>query len=724
MPDSDDNKSESFEPESQKQRWIKYGANVILTVIVVIILAILITWLAQRFSRRVDTTASGVYSLKPQTVNIIRQLKSPIRIVSLYSAKTPHEGLTETEQAESIQCVNDLLNEYKNKGKGIDVDFIDPQASPAKEDALIADVTQTYGGEVSKYKGFLTDYDKQYQQIKQLTADEAKTVKALPLEKIDDQQLLPTLVLIIDTVQSFPKYLQTRQENIERRLKQKPPDYKGATDSVRSSMDELSQRVAIIIERLNETLKQNSAKLPAEVKEYFTASIPRYQQMKTLADELVKKVDALGDLKLDTLRQSLRQRDTILVMGQNDLRVIPFDKVWRREEQIKSYIKDPDAKLRPRFAGEQQISTAIVALTESSKPKVAFVRAGGPPLTDQGIPGFQQGGPMSMIADRLREYNFDVVEKDLSGQWAMQSQMQGMPAAPEPSDADIKQAVWVVLATPTDQRMPAPSMIAPRVKEHLDAGGSAMLILFPQADNLASVTREWGIEGNTSAVCVHDLIKTTPAGGGDYLEEARRLPFVFQIRNYGDTELSRPLRSLESWLVPLLPVKTVAPTTQPVNSVKTAPLIPIPDDPKCWGETNIAALQSGDEVKFDADKGDVPAPLFGGAQAERTGAGRLVVIGSPAFIFDRNLTEPDPELARRGVFVSRFPGNSELFTNSIFWLSKLDTMIAISPSAMEVPRIRDMSDATLNAWRVGLLLVGLPGLVIAAGLMVFFARRD
>jgi hypothetical protein len=35
-----------------------------------------------------------------------------------------------------------------------------------------------------------------------------------------------------------------------------------------------------------------------------------------------------------------------------------------------------------------------------------------------------------------------------------------------------------------------------------------------------------------------------------------------------------------------------------------------------------------------------------------------------------------------------------------------------------------MSEGTLKAWRIGALLVGLPGLVIAAGALVYFARRD
>src|SRR3954466_12727856 len=117
--------------ETQKERWVKYGANVGLTIVIAIALAVLVTYLAQRFSRRVDTTASGAYSLKPQTVNLIKNNKSDIKIVSLYTTKEPHDPATMAaqDQADRIQAVNDLLDEYKRKGNKIDVDWVDPRTN-------------------------------------------------------------------------------------------------------------------------------------------------------------------------------------------------------------------------------------------------------------------------------------------------------------------------------------------------------------------------------------------------------------------------------------------------------------------------------------------------------------------------------------------------------------------------------------------------------------------
>jgi hypothetical protein len=79
---------------------------------------------------------------------------------------------------------------------------------------------------------------------------------------------------------------------------------------------------------------------------------------------------------------------------------------------------------------------------------------------------------------------------------------------------------------------------------------------------------------------------------------------------------------------------------------------------------------------------------------------------------------------RQGLRVARYPANAELFANSVFWLSKMEPMIAISPSAMEVSRIASMSNTSLNIWRIGVLLIGLPGLVILAGALVYIARQD
>ena len=139
--------------ERQKQRWVEYGANVALVIIVAIALTFFVVAIAQRASRQWDTTSARIYSLKPQTANVIRDLKQKVRIVSLYSTQTkpdartdPEGRFTAQEWPTYVQGVADLLQEYKRNSSNIEVELIDPASSPAKVDGLINDVTNRYGG--------------------------------------------------------------------------------------------------------------------------------------------------------------------------------------------------------------------------------------------------------------------------------------------------------------------------------------------------------------------------------------------------------------------------------------------------------------------------------------------------------------------------------------------------------------------------------------------------
>ncbi|HEX8522803.1 MAG TPA: hypothetical protein VF669_11140 [Tepidisphaeraceae bacterium] len=697
--------------ETQQQRWIKYGSNVALSVVVVVLLAAAITWIAQSRGSRVDTTTGRVNSLKPQTINILKDNSAKTKLVALYAEKDANNKPNVNRQP-----VIDLLEEYHRKGKNVEVEVIDPVNSPSKVDGLITEVTDKYGGEVRKYKDVIDVFTSTYKQIKEASTQQLKEIEQRGLDKVKEDQLPESISLALLTVKELPKFLEQSKESIEKKSRQKPPDYKGAASSIEQNMEVFSQMAEKILQDFDKA--KADQKIPENIRKYMADSTPAYTQIKKSADDLLKQVKGLGELKLDDLRQSLRSQDSILVMGEKDMRVIPRDQVWQYDQREARQLP-PGQELKPRFAGEQQVSTAILALKQEKKPKVAFIRMGGPPLTTPGFPPFQRGGPMSSVAQRLRDYNFDVLEKDLSGMWAMQSQMSGQPPAPEATDEQLKDAIWIVLMFPLSQQGPMqPPADFKRVSDHLAHGGSALLMFNAQTDNFKDTLANWGIEVNTNAVAAHEPINVS--GGrenSDVLSQAAQYPFIFNIENYGDHMLTKPLRSMPGFFVPFELVKTTA-----AKDVTVTPIIPIPNQPTSWGETDLAALNEGKAV-FDKDK-DVEGPLFGGAVAERKDGGRVVVIACPTFAFDDWVTRPDPTLYRQGIYASRYPANAELFANSVFWLSKMEPMIAISPAAMEVSRISSMSDGALKAWRIGGLLVGLPALVIVAGGFVYFARRD
>jgi hypothetical protein len=703
-------------PETQQQRWVKYGANVALSIVAGVALVFLVTYLAQSHAKRWDETAAGVYSLKPQTLTILKDLNAPIKIVSMYSRESNRQDIDQY-----AQTVQDLLNEYHASSDKVEVDAIDPLNQPSKADALINEVTTKYGGEIKAYRAFLDSYTKAYDQLHGAIVNESKTIKAVPFDNVKSPDVGRSLMGVIDTIDQLPDLLEQTKDSVDRKLKLKPPDYKGAVDAAQQDMDDLVQEVAAVEQEIAKD--KDNAGTPDVVKAYLTDSAPRFETIKKQAGDLEDQAKKLGDLKLDTLRQSLKERDSILVMGADDMRVLPFNQVWKNDEDtIRQYART--GKITPVFAGEQLITTAIYGLQHSKKVKIAFVRPGGAPLCDPGLPPFQAGGPLSQAADRLRQYNFDVVEKDLSGQYAMQAEEQGQPVAPEPTDAELQDAIWVVIAAPTQQNGPmgpVPSVTGPKLLEHLNAKGSAFILPFPQEDSCVNVLKDYGIDLRTDAVAVHETSPDQGTPSDDPAQQLMRYPFVFNIRDYGDSPITRPLRSLDSLLVPLLPIKT-----HDVKGITLTPLLPIPGAPQapaCWGDTDLASLQQNKPPVFDP-KVDIAPPIFAGATAEKANGQRIVVVGSPYFLFNQTLSEVDPDLARKRIFVPRFPGNLELFTNSIFWLAHQDSMISISPAEMQVQRIADMSDGTLNGWRIGVLLVGLPGLVVVAGICMYVARKD
>ena len=705
--------------ENQKQRWLKYGANVAISSALVIALAGMLVYLVQQRPRRIDTTAAGLYSLKPQTISVIQNNPAPVKLVSLY--RTRDSGAVDEQQ--QAQVVRDLLLEYQRKGRNVSVEFIDPRTQPAKEDALIREVEQKYGGEIAAYKSFLDGYDAQHAQIVALCSAEVEALTALAPPSEVDRATLQTFRAIAATVRNFPTLLEDIKEQVERERKRRIPDYQACTAAVRSGVDGLRERVDAIIARVNES--RAGAGLPEPLARYLADSLPRYERIREVCDGVIRQVDALGELKLDTLRRSLQQRDPILVLGASDLRILPFEQGWREQVDRPTAGAAGNVAPKPRFAGEQMITSAIVAVNQPRKRTVAFVRAGGAPLTEPGFEPLIPGGPLWRIAERLRDYNFEVVERDLTGQWAVQAQMRGMPSAAEATDEQLKEAIWVVVAFPPDPRMPTPpSALADELRKHLDAGGSALALVEWRGTGLEPVLKPYGIEPRPDLIAVHESIAAPDSGRStDEVVDAQRLPFIFVLDEHGDHAITRPLRSLDLLLVPAVPVVTSA-----VEGVSNASILPLPNNPPAWGEADTQDLQTDTSVSFDANAGDMPGPIAAGAVAEKLREGaartRLVVIGSAGFASNLPLTLPDAELERQGVYVTRFPGNGELFMNAIFWLAGMDTMIAISPAAMEVSRIRPMSAGLLNFWRVGVLLIGIPGAVIAAGLMVYLKRRD
>jgi hypothetical protein len=281
--------------------------------------------------------------------------------------------------------------------------------------------------------------------------------------------------------------------------------------------------------------------------------------------------------------------------------------------------------------------------------------------------------------------------------------------------------VWGFSSGQQSQFGPPPS-IGPQVADHLKQGGSAVILTGYKQDAMAEALGDWGIEVNTNAIIVHQKAEPNGADSSDLLQQALGKPYIFALTQYGNHPLAKPLTSLDSVFVPMAPV-----VIHPTTGYQATPLLPIPTAPEAlpsWASTTFDPNGStGDDVTYDP-KSDISGPLYGGAAVEKNGGGRVVVFAAGAFPINDYLRLTSDVFDRSAAPVVLFPGNGELFTNSVFWASRQDTLIDISPAAMDIGRIGNISAGMQKFWRVGVLMVGLPGLVLLTGAGVYLKRRD
>ncbi|HEX4124560.1 MAG TPA: hypothetical protein VHY37_07515, partial [Tepidisphaeraceae bacterium] len=660
---------------------------------------------------------------------VLASIKAPIELVSLYTRPKPVAAGT-AQPIDRAQYVSDLLDEYRRAGNQVSVESIDPQTEPGRVDELALDLEKRYGKNLADYREFLDHYlapGGDYEKLTSSLQNESGLADKLPLDNLSND-----IVAVIRTPGNLLQNLTMAKNYLQAEQRAKYPDYAGATSNISSQMDDISQFTADMAKTFADPA--NLKGLPAQVASYMKQSVPRLKAIGALAGAVNKKLNSLGELKIKELTDALSAPNAILVLGPESMgwRILSEQQVWPNTAGESN--PSGAAKARPVFAGEQVITTAIYSLSQKKKPLVVFVRTDGEPLTLP-IRATERGemmpaGPFFLMRRKLEQYNFDVLEKDASGMYPMMAQMNGEEAEPEATDAQLKQAIWLVIDEQPQSR--APSHLADMLQKHLEDGGSALVLagptLFPDqppVDDLSKATAPFGIKIRNDIIAVHEKI---PAGEGaqhDIINEFEQEPDNFVLSDYGSASFVKPLQDLKS-LVQLL----VTVEIHHAPGATVTPILPVPTAPqwvKSWGTSNVQPLLHGQAPVYNPADGDVPGPLIGGAASERAGGARLVAIGSVlmpnAMLSNDFLPIDDPDFDIRDMPDPLFPGNGQLALNSIFWLAHEDSMISISPEIAQQPRIGNMTPRTLAAWRFFLLVV-MPLGAAGAGIGMYIVRRS
>jgi hypothetical protein len=775
-------------PEDQQQRWLKYGANVAFSTLLVLALAGIAIWasagtvqMTEKVHGRADLSSDGSNELKPQTVQLIKDLPMEITLVSLYPKLKKDDAAA--RGVDTYTKVLDVLNEYRKNSPKIRVETIDPVADPSRVDAWLGELRRKYSQNIDAYEKFLTDdAPKAIEEIRKLAQAELKESEAAFKESrtaLDEkisatQQLAPLVQTLqasrnlhmpdpwstrawqaniaianttlrgqgITTIQDLaeaesrhstigglrdyfeqlPPILARLNQQANRQLTERIPDYPAAVKVIQQrGMGDVITNCNTLLENLAHL--QNEPAARQVVRDYAAAAKSRVEAIKARADALIKTATALGPLKLDEVRKKLIPKagttpPAVVVLGPDDVRIIDDFALWKSGEAT-GMLRRSSEKPKLRFAGEQQLTSAILGLVQPTKQRVVFLHGSQPQRTMQSQPPQptslidregREPNLLTEMAERLRRYNFDVYET--------------MPQRPLPPEVEKDHsAIYIAVCLPNS--MP----IATPLRAHLDAGGSALCLVQVAGEDLQQVLNDWGIQVRSDAIAMHSpvVVATDAAAADSRVEEARREPPYFVLNDFGVHQITSPLKSLDA-LMPLIAPVMKLPSMP--KGVAVTQLAPFPTSPQSWGETNLQGELDPSTGRarppaFDTET-DIPAPIFAAAAAERAGKNnRLVVVGSVMAFSTGLVSFPDEKLARTKppTIVSRFPANGELFTNSVFWLARNEKMMALSPSAMDTARIADMPPEKLGFLRIGIVMVVLPLMAVLAGVTMWSRRR-
>ncbi|NLT65198.1 MAG: GldG family protein [Acidobacteria bacterium] len=99
------------------KRSTKHAANYVISVVLVVAIVCGLNYIGQKHPKRIDTTASGRYTLAPQTVQILEKLDRDVEIKAFFPGGE-HAPLKE------------LLTQYRTESSRIRYEFIDPDRQP------------------------------------------------------------------------------------------------------------------------------------------------------------------------------------------------------------------------------------------------------------------------------------------------------------------------------------------------------------------------------------------------------------------------------------------------------------------------------------------------------------------------------------------------------------------------------------------------------------------
>jgi len=680
--------------DTQSKRRVRYGLNVAVAVIAAVGIVVLVNWIGYRQFVRLDFTATRQYSLSPQTLNVLKNLEGEYRLVTLFSRSGPY-----------IDQARDLVSEYERYGRALTTRHIDPAQELGRLEAFYGELRQRYALQTTPLEGIISearDTLRGMQEQAQATLDPLRAVLEDPA--MVDQDLKRFVQSVARVLSRLETEINTVDRQISKAMDRPLPRFSRAISATQTLLANLDQQLYTpAIDRLSQAADTDDT--PASIADRLLMIVDLLKQAhQDITDTTATLQEAPAVRAYDKLISQLDLPDVLVVVSPDQVRVIGVDEMFRQP--------DPD-QLQPgqqpelRFQGEEIITGVLVSMSLDQQPMVVFVTTGQ----------LQAVGPRGMfqqVAQRLRNMKYRIEEWNPTGGPGPMGQPR--PPSPPPAPEPGQKVVWIILPTePPNPMNPfgagAAQKVADLLQTRLDAGDGAMVMLavspmarFGSGNPIAQMLTPWGITPQIDRLILRQV--TLP----DHQTQVTR--WLNINRWPSGLPVSQALAGLPGvfgYASPLVLGKGRG------KDHKVWPLAQVSGD-DVW--THRGDLQSESTPKLDPAMAGGPFVIAAAAQRDST---RLIVVGDPIWASDQ-VTTMGPQGLPAEIFGVAFPGNAELFVNSVYWLAGLDQLIAASPRTQDIRRIGPMTDTSLGILK-GVLLAGMPLAIFAAGIGVWIVRR-
>lgn len=381
---------------ARQRRWLVFGSNVAVAILLATILAAAVVWLSVALLRgqaRTDWTAAGRFSLSPRTKAMLKNLPESVTEVRLTSLYSPASEVPDTQ--ERWQRVHDLLAEFGTASTRVTAEDVSATIDPGGVEKLIARLRQRYAAELAGAAAQVQAFKTLHAEVGQVLQREATRLgEAAAAWENGPIEARRDLATAARTWQQLGFIGSIAGANIEALMDEALPAYSSALSQTTGYLTQARQQfeqAPTAFERIRETAKD--APLPPAVKDILDSAKETYEPLAKRIEAFEKMADAAGPREYEAIRGDINQKDPILIetfANKGVIRVRADD-----EGQLKTAAKE---------AGAEKVVKAV---------KAGADEGGVAKVLDGVFDVITKADQLEAVKTRLAEKSFAVAEAEV-----------------------------------------------------------------------------------------------------------------------------------------------------------------------------------------------------------------------------------------------------------------------------------------------------------------------